>query len=71
MRGQVRVRLACAWPILIGVQTLAQLRRANPLDATQRIKVSRAGVRQIMLQSLLRYPFRKSWKGLFALAGGG
>ena len=67
-RAQVRVRLACAWPILIGVQTLAQLRHSNPLDATQRIKVSRADVRQIMLQSLLRYPFRTAWNGLWQLA---
>lgn len=67
-RAQVRVRLACAWPILIGVQTLASLRRANPLDPAQRIKVSRAGVRQIMIQSLLRYPFQGAWEGLFQQA---
>ncbi|MBI3880662.1 MAG: squalene/phytoene synthase family protein, partial [Verrucomicrobia bacterium] len=31
-RNQRRVRLACAWPVLIGVRTLARLRRGNPLD---------------------------------------
>lgn len=66
--SQVRVRLACAWPILIGVQTLTRLRHSNPLEATQRIKVSRAAVRQIMLQSLLRYPFRTAWEELFRRA---
>ena len=46
-RSAMRVRLACAWPILIGVKTLAQLRQGNPLDVTQRIKVDRAGVRKM------------------------
>jgi farnesyl-diphosphate farnesyltransferase len=64
-RGQVRVRLACAWPILIGVRTLARLRSANVLDAAQRVKVSRAEVRGILLRSLGRYPCRRSWAGQF------
>ncbi len=64
-RSAVRVRLACAWPILIGVKTLSQLRRANPLDAAQRVKVDRATVRQIILGTILRYPFPGAWNGLF------
>ena len=63
-----RIRLACAWPILIGVKTLAQLRRENPLDATRRVKVSRAEVRSIMAASLLKYPFPGAWKAQFAHA---
>ena len=31
-RGCARVRLACAWPILIGLETLKLLRRENVLD---------------------------------------
>lgn len=64
-RGNARVRLACAWPILIGVRTLARLRTGNVLDPAQRIKVSRAEVRQIMLQSLLWYPVPYRWRRLF------
>ena len=64
-RSAWRVRLACAWPVLIGVKTLARLRRENPLDAERRVKVSRADVRQIMLATLVRYPFAKSWAQLF------
>jgi farnesyl-diphosphate farnesyltransferase len=64
-RGCVRVRLACAWPVLIGVRTLAKLRSGNFLDATQRIKVSRAEVRGILWRSLVRYPFAAAWNRQF------
>jgi farnesyl-diphosphate farnesyltransferase len=64
-RGQVRVRLACAWPILIGAETLARLRRENVLDPTHRIKVNRPEVRSILWWSVLAYPFQKKWAGLF------
>jgi farnesyl-diphosphate farnesyltransferase len=58
----VRVRLACSWPILIGIRTLALLRTANVLDASQRVKVSRAEVKSIILGTLWRYPFRDAWQ---------
>jgi farnesyl-diphosphate farnesyltransferase len=61
----VRVRLACAWPVLIGIRTLAKLKTGNVLDASQRIKVSRAEVRSLMLRSVLLYPFPTAWKNLF------
>ena len=67
-RSAMRVRLACAWPVLIGVKTLARLRRENPLDAERRVKVSRAEVKQIMAATLLRYPFASSWRRLFQQA---
>src|ERR1051326_3327032 len=35
-----RVPLACAWPILIGLKTLSELRHRNVLDARERIKIS-------------------------------
>jgi farnesyl-diphosphate farnesyltransferase len=35
-RQCVRVRLACAWPVLIGVQTLAKLRTKRVLDPAER-----------------------------------
>jgi farnesyl-diphosphate farnesyltransferase len=48
-----RVRFATALPALIGVRTLALLRAAGPDAITQRIKVSRAEVRQMILTSAL------------------
>jgi farnesyl-diphosphate farnesyltransferase len=64
----IRVRLACAWPILIGVRTLARLRSQNVLEADRRIKISRAEVRALVVRSILRYPFSGAWRRLFALA---
>ncbi len=60
----VRVRLACAWPILLGVKTIAQLRTANILDPQLRVKVSRAEVRALILRSLLYYPLPGRWRRL-------
>ncbi|MGA2264225.1 MAG: phytoene/squalene synthase family protein [Acidobacteriota bacterium] len=68
-QGQMRVHLACAWPALIGVKTLARLRAGNVLDGRQRIKVSRGEVRQLMLRSLLCYPNPRAWDRLFDRAG--
>lgn len=62
--ARMNLRLACAWPILIGVETLRRLRSAPVLDPAQRIKVSRADVRRILFRSLWRYPFRNSWRNL-------
>lgn len=63
-RGQVRVRLACAWPVLIGVRTLALLRSANPL-AGPRVKVSRREVRQILLGTTWRCLWPGGWQRLY------
>jgi hypothetical protein len=47
------MRLACAWPLLIGEATLAALRRhPNPLAATPPVKIARARVRAIVARSL-------------------
>jgi len=61
-RGQVRVRLACAWPILIGVRTIDRLRAANVLELRQGIKISRGEVRGILLRSVLLYPLQTAWQ---------
>jgi farnesyl-diphosphate farnesyltransferase len=62
--GQVRVRLACAWPILIGLKNLALLRSGNVLDPQQRIKVPRAEVRGIIISSVIYYPIPYIWRRL-------
>lgn len=61
----LRVRLACAWPVLIGAETIRRLRSGNVLDARQRIKVSRRAVRGILLRSLACYPLPGAWQSLF------
>jgi farnesyl-diphosphate farnesyltransferase len=61
-RGSLRVRLACAWPILIGRETLERLRAGNALDSERRIKVSRRQVRRIMVRSVLLYPWTGAWE---------
>jgi farnesyl-diphosphate farnesyltransferase len=67
--GQARVRLACAWPILIGVRTIGKLRAASVFDLQQRIKVSRNEVRGIVLRSTLFYPLPRVWRKLFSPGG--
>jgi farnesyl-diphosphate farnesyltransferase len=64
-RRLMRVRLACAWPILIGVRTLSALRETNALDPSQRVKVNRSEVRKILFATVLRYPSERSWCALF------
>ncbi len=64
-RGHARVRLACAWPILIGLRTISRLRTSNVLEGGSRIKISRAEVRGLIVSSILRYPFRPLWDSLF------
>ena len=60
----VRVRLACAWPILIGLQTLQRLRTGNVLDPQQRIKISRSEVRGVIVRSVVCYPLPGVWRKL-------
>jgi farnesyl-diphosphate farnesyltransferase len=63
--SQFRVRLACAWPVLIGAKTISRLRDGNILDPQRRIKISRGEVRGIILRSILSCPFPGAWQKLF------
>jgi farnesyl-diphosphate farnesyltransferase len=63
--SQLRVRLACAWPILIGMKTIERLRLATVIELKQRVKVPRGEVRRVMVRSILASPFPPLWKGLF------
>ena len=67
--GQFRLRLACAWPILLGARTLEKLRAANVIELQPRVKISRAEVRAIVTRSILACPFPKAWRNLFPPAG--
>lgn len=63
--GQFRLRLACAWPILLGVQTIAKLRTASVTELQHRVKVSRGEVRLLLLRSLLACPAPFLWRKLY------
>jgi farnesyl-diphosphate farnesyltransferase len=53
-RREWRMRLACAWPLLIGQATLDALAaHGNPLAAIVPVKISRAAVRAILARSTL------------------
>jgi len=66
--GQFRVRLACAWPILIGLRTIEKLRAANVIELSQRVKVSRGEVRGILIRSLAAAPVPAVWRKLYSPA---
>ena len=53
-RPEWRMRLACAWPLLIGLATLGAIAaHPDPLTTAQPIKVSRATVRRILTRSVV------------------
>lgn len=64
-RGHRRVRLACAWPILIGKATLNRLRQSPLLDPTARVKISRGEVYRIMARSVFCLARPASWRRQF------
>ena len=64
-RTSPRVRLACAWPLLIGIRTVEKLRANNLLAPELHVKVSRWEVRQIIVRTVLWYPWPRAWARLF------
>jgi hypothetical protein len=48
------------------VKTIQRLRAANRLDPRQRVKVARREVRQIIVRSVLRYPWPAAWQRMVA-----
>ncbi len=60
-----RLRLACIWPIWIGLKTIGLLRRSNPLDPATRIKVSRSEVYGLVVRSVLTYRSDRALSGYF------
>jgi farnesyl-diphosphate farnesyltransferase len=68
-RGCMRVRLACAWPILIGLKTIERLRAANVVELQQDIKIPRGEVRGILLRSVLSCPIPGAWQKLVSATG--
>ncbi|MBI4247317.1 MAG: squalene/phytoene synthase family protein [Candidatus Rokubacteria bacterium] len=53
-RLEWRMRLACAWPLLIGLRTLGALAaHPDPLGAAAPIKISRGAVRSLLARSIV------------------
>jgi farnesyl-diphosphate farnesyltransferase len=67
--SQFRVRLACAWPILIGMKTIERLRVAGVIELRQHLKISHGERNGIMLRSILACPFPVAWRRLFPAGG--
>ncbi len=67
-RSSVRVRLACAWPLLFGIKTLQKLRVEPVLDPAHRVKISRRQVRSLIFRSLWSYPWPQGWSRLWIAA---
>ena len=63
-RRSVRVRLACAWPILIGIETIRLLRPATRSTRASGSKVSRRQVKRLLWRSVLYYPCSSAWRRL-------
>jgi len=74
-RSETRLRLACIWPIWIGLMTIALLRLENPLDPTRRVKISRGEVYGVMVRSFLTSRNDRALNGQYqtlrAVASGG
>jgi farnesyl-diphosphate farnesyltransferase len=74
-RREVQMRLACMWPLLIGVRTLALVAQAdNLLDPHVTLKISRPTVYRLLLSSsmlvlsnrgLSRYAQQPGWHCMF------
>jgi farnesyl-diphosphate farnesyltransferase len=67
--GQFRVRLACAWPILIGVKTIERLRAAGVIELRQHLKISHGERNGIIWRSVLASPLPFAWRRLFPAGG--
>jgi farnesyl-diphosphate farnesyltransferase len=53
-RAEWRMRLACAWPLLIGLETLGAIAaHPDPLAAGRPVKISRRAVRAILARSVV------------------
>ena len=55
--SQFRLRGACMLPVLIAFRTLEKLKEGNVLDPTQRIKISRDEIKDVLKQVALAVPF--------------
>lgn len=65
-KKQWRLRLATAWPVLIGVKTISKLRKSPILGTSAPVKISRGEVRGVMFGSFLGLLSEARWKKQFS-----
>ena len=59
--AEVQIRLACAWPLLIGIQTVAGIAHSpNLLDPDRPVKIPRRAVYRLMARSTLTAPSNRA-----------
>jgi farnesyl-diphosphate farnesyltransferase len=63
----MRIRLACSWPILIGMQTIEKLQGENILNDRLHIHISQSDTRRLILRTILLYPYPKAWNRLVSI----
>tara|TARA_B000000557_G_scaffold262225_1_gene262637 strand:- start:275 stop:1285 length:1011 start_codon:yes stop_codon:yes gene_type:complete len=51
-RSQIRLKVACLLPVLIGQKTVNLLRTSKILDSSERVKVPRKTVKRLMIRSI-------------------
>lgn len=65
-RREVRLRLACAWPLLIGLKTLALVAQSeNLLDPAAAVKIPRSDVYRILLRSTALVGWNRALNGYY------
>ncbi len=64
-RSEVRLRVGCALPLLIGAETLRLLEAGNVLDPSRRLKIPRSRVRSLLFRTFLLHPFPRRWERMF------
>ena len=69
-KSQWRLRLACAWPVLLGVRTLEKLRAGGVLDPSRRIKVSGRRFVRSLLDPSCAFRFVEPGNGRFPYSRG-
>ncbi len=60
----LKLRYACALPVLIGLETLGLLAKTSPLEASERLKISRGSVRRLMASTAVGAAFGPWLNGL-------
>ena len=64
--NQYRLRGACMIPVMIGQRTLALLKTQNVLDRSNRVKVSRKEIKEIIRKVIVSLPFKRMSNSLLA-----
>ena len=65
--SQYRLRGACMLPVIIGKRTVSMLRGNNVLDSSNRIKIDRSEIKDVVKKVVLAVPFKGPSKKLLSV----